>query len=191
MKEKLKLLAVALLMLGCFSVIGGVINHDASKDKFIDPSTAYGATRTFNSPVRPWRRLALQFGSGANNFTTVDPSPDGTPLTLTSATGKSTGDGSVTVALTNGFTAPVTMTVYYWQYDSVTPTNACWVRLAPVASGGQSNYTQSVDTHYAIFQFSLPENTPFLIRSSTPVTGNAYTDSIADLNNLGSSATGF
>lgn len=154
-------------------------------------SQTEAATRTYNSPVRPWRRLAKQFAAGANVFTIVDPTPDGTPLALTNATGKSTGDGSVTVSLTTGYTAPVTVTVYFWQYDSVTPANSCWVRLAPVASSGQSNYAQVIDSHYAQFQFSIAENTPFLIQSSAAITGNVYTDSIADLNNTGSSAAGF
>lgn len=190
MKEKLKLLGISLLFLFCFSIIGGTISHKGAV-QFTDIPQAGAATRTFNSPVRPWRKLAKQFASNANVFTIVDPTPDGTPLSLSNATGKSTGDGSVTVSLESGFTAPLTVTVFFWQIDSVTPANSCWVRLAPVASAGQSNYTQSVDSHYAQFQFSIPENTPFLIMSGTAVTGNVYTDSIADLNNPGSSAAGF
>src|ERR1017187_941518 len=73
--------------------------------------------RVFNAPRRPSRLLATQFASNANVFTLVDPSPDGTPLTLTSATGISQIDGSVTVALCSGFTAPVSLTCYYWQQD--------------------------------------------------------------------------
>lgn len=189
MREKLKLLFVGLLMIGCFGVLGSAVEH-RGRVQFIEPE-AEAATRTFNSPVRPWRRLAKQFAAGANVFTTTDPTPAGTPLTLANATGKSTGDGSVTIGLQAGFTAPITFTIYYWQYDSVTPANACWVRLAPVASSGQSVYQQTVDSNYASFMFQIPENTPFLIQSSAAVTGNVYTDSFADKNNPGSSATGF
>lgn len=149
------------------------------------------ATRTYNSPVRPQRLLAKQFASNANNFTLVDPTPDGTPLTLTSATGRSKMDGSVTIALTGGFTAPVTLTAFYWVLDNVTPANSHWSRLGPVASGGQSNYTQAIDSHYATFMFSIPENTPFIIMSSAAVTGNVFTDSVIEPTNNNSASAGY
>lgn len=154
------------------------------------PSWATG-TRTFNAPVRPQRLLAKQFAAGANNFTLVDPTPDGTPLTLTSATGKSRMDGSATLTMTNGFTAPVTLTAFTWQLDNVTPANSCWVRVAPVVSGGANNYTQSVDAHYTTVGFVLPENTPFLIMSSAAVTGNVYTDATYDANNQNSASAAY
>lgn len=153
----------------------------------VGPAHATG-TRVFNTSVRPIRLLTKQFASNANNFTLVDPTPDGTPLTLTSATGKSNMDGSATITLTNGFTAPVTLTAFVWQLDSVTPANSCWVRVAPVASGGANNYTQSVDSHYAQVSFSLAENTPFIIMSSAAVTGHVYTDAAKDANNNNSPA---
>jgi hypothetical protein len=151
--------------------------------------STYGATRTFNSPVRPSRLLANQFVGNANVFTQADPTPDGSSLTLTSATGRSQGDGSVTVTLTNGFTAPVTLTVYFWQIDSVTPANSCWVRLAPVVTGTHQ-YSQSVDSHYSLFQFSIPESTPFLITANAAITGNVYVDCPIDPNNK-NSAVGY
>lgn len=151
------------------------------------PVDATGA-RMFDTSVRPRRLLTKQFATNANNFLLADPTPDGSNQALTSATGRSRMDGSVTVALTNGFTAPVTLTCYYWQNDNVTTANQCWVRLAPVSSGGISNYTQSVDSHYTTAVFAIPENTPYLITSSGAITGNVYVDSAIEPSNPNSPA---
>lgn len=145
-------------------------------------------TRVFNSPVRPYRKLAKQFASNANVFTIVNPDKDGTPLAVTSCTGRSGMDGTVTVSLQAGFTAPVTLTCFFWQQDNVTPANAGWTRLGPVASGGANNYTQAVDSHYASVAFAIPENTDFLIMSNAAITGNVYTDGLVSPNNANSAA---
>lgn len=171
----LRALAVALLAVLC-------ISGDA-------PISAQG-TRTFNSPVKPFRKLAKQFNSGNDVFPTADPSPAGTPLTLTSATGRSTADGSVTIAFMAGFTPPLTITAYQWQYDNVTPSAGGWVRVAPAATGADV-YEKAIDTNYCIVQFSIDPHTPFLIRTSASVTGSVYVDAPADPNNTGSTASGY
>lgn len=148
------------------------------------PSRA-DATRTSSWGNRPYRRLATQFAG--NVFVTADPSPAGTPLTLTSATGIGGPDGTVSIGMGAGFTAPVTLTVYYWQLDSVVPANSCWQRLGPAAA----NYSTAIDTNYASVTFTVPAGTPFLIRSSAAVTGNVYTDARAAFENNNSAATGY
>lgn len=150
------------------------------------PIQCTAGERVFNAPRYPSRLLKLQFASSANVFTTVDPSPAGTPLTETSATGISNMDGSASLAFEGGFTPPITVTVYYWQRDQVTASNSCWVRLG----WASALYASAVDTNYALLTFVLPENTPFLVMTSAAVTGNVYTDARPDaLNN--NSATGF
>lgn len=153
------------------------------------PSFASG-TRTYNAPVKPFRKLAKQFNGSADVFPTADPSPAGTPLTLTSATGMSGQDGSVTLTFYAGFTAPMTITAYQWQYDNVTPANSGWVRVAPAATGTDC-YSKAIDTNYAIVQFSIDPNTPFLIRADQSVTGSVYVDAPAHPSNTGSTATGY
>ncbi|MDE1971392.1 MAG: hypothetical protein KGI50_07505 [Patescibacteria group bacterium] len=130
-----------------------------------------------NTCARPRRLLNAQFAG--NMFPTADPSPDGTPLTETSATGVSSNVGTVTLGFTNGFTAPITVTAYYWNADPVTPANSCWVRLGASSTA----YSTTVDTHYASVSFSIPEYTPFLIRTSAAVTGNVYLDGAIDVKN--------
>lgn len=148
------------------------------------------ATRTFNSPRNVRRKLALQFNGSSEVFTTTDPSPAGTPLTLSSATGISGYDGSVTLVFRAGFTAPVTLTVYQWLQDLVDPTKSCWVRIAP-ASSGSDVYSKAVDTNYSLIQFSIAERVPFLVMSSAGITGDVYTDAEAHPSNTGSTASGY
>ena len=126
------------------------------------------------SPEYPYRKLAKQFSTNTNVFCTADPSPDGTPLTLSSATGDDAGHGMVTVLLTNGFTAPITLTAYYWHRAK-----QVWVRVAPSTAG----YSMLVDSHYTQWEFPLPAGSPFIIMSSAAVTGDVYTNSVADPNN--------
>lgn len=134
------------------------------------PYSADSATRTYNSPRNIIRKLTKQFNGAADVFVQADPSPAGTPLTLTSATGRSGEEGSVTVHLMAGFTAPLLLTVYQWS-----PTEAAWIRCAPAATGANV-YQQSVDTNYALVQFSIAERVPFIIRADKSVTGNVYVD---------------
>jgi hypothetical protein len=136
-------------------------------------------TRVFNAPRNTQRLIVKQFAAAANNFTIVNPDPDGTPLTLTSATGRSKMDGNASVTLTNGFTAPVTLTIFIWQQDLVTPANSCWKRVASAAAG----YATAADSHYVTVTWTITENTPFLVMSSAAITGNVYTDSVIDPNN--------
>jgi len=172
MRKLLPLLIAVFFALPCFA-----INHGA-------PSNAGNVNS--NIPARPWRLLNLQFGGNANDFCTADPSPDGTPLTETSATGITGSSGTIAVALTNGFTAPVTLTVYYWTQDQVTGGNSCWVR----AGANASQYATSVDSHYTTLSFTAPPNTPYIIESSGAVTGNVYVNTAKDpLNN--NSAAGY
>lgn len=153
---------------------------------FMLPSAMAGERVNSNLVRRPVRLLTKQFSAGANVFTTADPSLAGSALTLTSATGDSSNDGIVTVALNAGFTAPITLTVYFWLNDPVTPANSGWVRL-----GGTSQvYSTSVDTNYSSVSFAIPEFTPFLIRSSAAITGNVYVDAQKNTNN-NNSAAGF
>ena len=146
------------------------------------------ADQSVNSNIahRPYRLLVAQFSTNTNMFCTADPSPDGTPLTETSATGMSGGQGTVTVLLTNGFTAPVTLTAYFWLPDNKTAANKCWTRLGP----NSSFYSVSVDTHYATAAFVAPVNTPYIIMSSAAVTGPVYVDTPIDPAN-NNSATGY
>lgn len=133
-----------------------------------------------NTVHEPYRLLTTQFSGNTNVFTTTDPSPAGGNLTETSATGLSSGQATVTVLLTNGFTAPVTLTAYIWNIDSTTPTNKCWVRLGP----NSASYSVSVDTNYATAAFVMPTHTPYLIMSSAAITGHVYVDTPIDpLNN--------
>lgn len=150
------------------------------------PANAEG-TRVFNNAHRPYRLLAKQYSTGANVFPTADPSPAGTPLALTNAMGFSPVDGVVTLALEAGFTAPVTLTAYYWQYDEKATGTAGWVRASNIAA----NYQAAVDSTYASVSFSVPGNTPFIVSSSAADTGNVYCSAPADTHNLGSSATGY
>lgn len=156
------------------------ITPTLSAQPIVTPGDASAGRVNSNVASRPKYLLSLQFGSGANNFTTVDPSPDGTPLTESSATGRTQSSGVVTVELTTGFTAPVTLTAYYWIKDPVTVANSHWTRCGPASAV----YSISVDSHYATATFACPPNTPFLIRSSAAITGNVYVDGIADPNNL-------
>ena len=144
---------------------------------------SFAQVRTFNAPRRPLRLLTKQFAANANVFTIVDPSKAGTPLTLTSATGRSNMDGSVTISMQAGFTAPITLSFYIWQQDSVTPANAGWTRLGNAATG-TSSYSVTLDNNYTLATVVIPENTDFIVLSSTAVTGNVYTDSIASPSNL-------
>lgn len=130
------------------------------------------------------RLLSLQFGGSANNFTTSDPSPAGAALTESSATGLTNSNGTVTVSLTNGFTAPVILTAYYWVKDVVTPANSCWVRLG----ANNTQYQISVDSNYATAVFAMPPRAPFIIKSSAAVTGNVYVDAGMDGLNINSPA---
>lgn len=132
-----------------------------------------------NLSSRPKYLLSPQFSSGTNYFVTADPSPAGTPLTETSATGITQSSGIVTLGLTNGFTAPVTLTCYVWIKDAVTPSNSYWCRNGAVAAA----YAQAPDSNYTMVTFTAPPFTPFLIRSSAAITGNVYVDCIADGHN--------
>lgn len=154
------------------------------------PESLAQATRTFNSPRNVRRKLALQFNGSTEVFTTTDPSPAGTPLTLSSATGISGYDGSVTLVFRAGFTAPATLTVYQWLQDTVNTSKSCWVRIAP-SSTGTDVYSKAVDTNYSLIQFSIAERVPFLVMSDVAITGDVYTDAEAHPSNTGSTASGY
>lgn len=150
----------------------------------LQPLGAEAGTRVFNAPRPTFRLLAKQFNSSADVFLKADPSLAGSSQTLTSATGQSKMDGSVTVAFGAGFTAPLAVTVYVWQGDNVNPAKAGWYRLG----GAAAAYTTSVDTNYATINFSIAENTPFMIITDKSVTGDVYTDAAANIKNLNSQA---
>jgi len=152
---------------------------------FCNPADAGAGRVNSNAPVRPWRLLNKQFSGNANVFTTTDPSPAGGNLTETSATGVTTGEGTVTINLGAGFTAPITLTAYIWVQDRVTPTNSYWARCGANAS----QYSITVDSNYTTVVFVLPHNTPFIILSSAAVTGNVYVDAQADHLNANSSTS--
>lgn len=145
--------------------------------------------RTFNSPVKVRRKLATQFNGSTEVFTTTDPTPAGTPLTLTSATGKAGMDGQVTLVFRSGISGK-SITAFQWLQDNVDTSKSCWVRVAP-SSTGTDVYTKTIDSDYTTVQFSLPEQAPFLIMSSSGVTGDVYTDSEAHPSNTGSTASGY
>ena len=144
------------------------------------------AVRVFTASNTPRRKLAKQFSAGANVFATADPSPAGTPLTITSATGIAGSDGSVVLTFLAGFTAPITITVYYWNQDLVNTSNSCWVRLGNEAAA----YSATIDSNYVSVPFALPVNAPFLVRTSAAVTGDVYTDARAHSSN-NNTATGY
>lgn len=143
------------------------------------PVAAIAGSRVFNAPRPTFRLLKKQFNASADVFAKVDPSPVGTPLTLTSATGTSKMDGSATVCFTTGFTAPMVVTIYEWQQDNVTAANACWVRIG----GAAAQYSFTVDTKYAVINFAISENTPFLVMCDQSVTGNVYVEAPENINN--------
>lgn len=143
-----------------------------------------GTTQVGNWPSQPTRLLAKQFVSSANVFGQVDPSPAGTPLTLTSATGDSKPNGSVTLSLGAGFTAPLALTIYVWQVDVGGSGLACWTRISNAAAG----YTVTADSNYTTVTFTITPSTPFFVLANKAVTGNVYTDSSADPNNANSQA---
>ena len=180
-----KLAAASLMVSMCigYAVLMGSI-------PFITNTANAQAVRTFNSPRRPFRLLAKQHNGNADVFPTADPSPEGTPLTLSRAMGVSGFDGSVTLLLGAGFTAPVTLTVYQWNQDNVNSSKSGWYRVAPAATGTNA-YSQAVDSHYALVQFSIAEQTPWLVRASGSVTGDVYTESKAHPSNTGSTASGY
>lgn len=172
-----KLASFLLICIVFFSTIGLIA---------ADPASADGV-RTYNSPQRCQRLLALQFGGSANNFPTADPSLEGTPLTLTSATGISGADGIVTVSLGAGFTAPVTLTAYQWQLDTVNTSKAGWRRIGAAAA----DYSCAFDAHYTSRQFSISERTPYLIRSSAAITGDVYVGDAGPHGSNANSASGY
>lgn len=133
------------------------------------------------------RKLALQFNTNSEVFTTTNPDLGGTPLTLTSATGISPANGLVLISMGAGFTAPVTLTAFTWQVDNVTSANAGWRRISPDAGG----YSQAVDAHYTNVALAVPPNTPFLIMSSGAVTGNVYVNCKAHPSNNNTASGGY
>lgn len=153
------------------------------------PLVMGAGTRTFNSPVQVRRKLALQFNGNTEVFTTADPTPASGNLTLTSATGISGFDGSVTLVFRSGI-ATKSITAYMWLQDLVASSKSCWVRVAPAASGTDI-YVKTIDSDYSTVQFSIPEQTPFLIQSSAAFTGDVYTDALAHPSNTGSTASGY
>lgn len=150
------------------------------------------ASRAYNTPTNPMRKLALQFNTAADVFTKVNPDAAGTPLTLTSATGVSGSNGTVTLAFRAGYTPTIKLTVFVWLYDNVTPTKAGWIRYGPQALGGTSPhvYELNVDSNYCSAAFSIEPHTPFLIMCDTSITGDVYTDALAHSSNA-NSATGY
>lgn len=143
--------------------------------------------RVYNNAHRPYRLIAKQYAANANDFPTVDPSPGGTPLPVTDALGQAPADGVVTLTVYAGFTAPVTLTCYYWQADGVTVANSGWIR----ASNTAANYSAAIDSNYAQVSFSVPGNSQFLVMSSAAVTGLVYCSAPASAFNPSSSVAGY
>lgn len=136
---------------------------------------------------QPARLLAKQFGGSANVFTTTNPDADGTPLTLTSATGVIPQNGIIMVSLGAGFTAPVTLTVFTWQRDVVTTSKAGWRRIGPAAT----SYSQAADAHYTVLAFNGPPGAPYLIMSSGAVTGDVYVNGSSHPSNNNTASSGY
>lgn len=134
----------------------------------------------------PYRLLALQFNTNSEVFTTTNPDLAGTPLTLTSATGVTPANGRVMVSIGAGFTPPNTLTVFYWQFDDVTPAKAGWRR----EGADDDSYSVVIDATYTSVVFSGPPNTPFLIMSENAITGDVYINAKAHSLNP-NSATGY
>jgi hypothetical protein len=131
----------------------------------VDVSTTCG--------VRPWRLLNKQFSGNANVFTIVTPV---SALTESSATGCTHGTGAVSVLLQSGFTPTITLTLFVWLNDPVTPANSNWAAFS----------TASVTANNSMVVLACPHNMPFIIQSSAAVTGNVYVDAPADKLNANS-----
>lgn len=142
--------------------------------------------QTFSNGA-PARLLTKQFGGSANVFTTTNPDADGTPLTLTSATGVIPANGIVVVSLGGGFTAPVTLTAFFWQQDLVTAAKAGWRR----PGGAAASYATAVDAHYTSVAINGPPNTPYLIMSSGAITGDVYVTGKAHSSNNNTASGGY
>src|SRR5215213_8230802 len=94
MRQKVYLTVLVSVVLSYVGCMVGIV--------FTAQQAGAQATRTFNSPRNVRRKLALQFNGSTEVFTTVNPDAAGTPLTLTSATGISGMDGSVTLVFRAG-----------------------------------------------------------------------------------------
>lgn len=125
-------------------------------------------------------------GNGVNPFDVTSNSPNtngpnGGPYPQAWATGRAGIDGNFTVALTAGFTAPISLVA--WEWNKVA--NA-WIRLG--ANSGI--YETTFDATYTMNTFQVSENAYVLIQSTAAITDPAYIDGTLDANTIGARLEG-
>ena len=111
-------------------------------------------------------------GAGTNPFSvsgSVDPNSPLLPIQYATARGGI--DGNMTIALTDGFSPPVTLIA--WEWNRVAKK---WFKLGPAAA----LYGTAIDATYAQNTFQVSENAIVLIQSSVAITGAAYTDGMIE-----------
>ncbi len=122
-----------------------------------------------------------QNGGGTNPFSifTTDPNTNNFPKFY--ATGISGPDGTVTIAITNGFTPPVTLTA--WEYNpaiigtgTAAQPNGGWTKIG----AGAGDYNKAFDATFGSYTFQIGEGTTFLIQSSAAITGQALMDGVSE-----------
>jgi len=116
-----------------------------------------------------------QNGGGTNPFSVTSTDPNGVAnFGINQATGRSGPDGTVTIALTNGFTPPAVLTA--WEWNPNIGSDGGYLRLGASAS----EYNESFDATYTSWTFKISENTYFLIQSDVVITGQVLTDATVD-----------
>src|ERR1700723_1933507 len=154
-------------------------------------------TRTNTSYHSPRNLIPMTWGTAGTVFNpagghtnpfsvtaSVNPNtsgPNGGPISIVQATCRAGIDGNLTVGLTNGFTAPVTLTA--WEFNRVA--NA-WMKVGPAAA----IYAQAMDDVFTQWTFNATESAVILIQSSAAITGNAYTDGTIDSPRVGAQLEG-
>jgi len=106
-------------------------------------------------------------GTGTNPFSVTSQDPNTNNFPVWYATAQAGIDGNFTIALTDGFTAPINLV--FWEYVLKA---AKWIRLGNIAALYQLSY----DSTYTEGTIFAGENAIILVQTSTAVTGSAYTD---------------
>jgi hypothetical protein len=121
-------------------------------------------------------------GGGTNPFSVFGTDPNSNNFPIWYATGRAGIDGKCTIAVTGGFTAPLTLTA--WEYNRATKG---WIKIGANAN----EYNKIYDDTYALGSFDVSENAYVLIQSSAAVTGIAAMDAMLDATTVGFLQEGF
>ena len=158
-------------------------------------------TRTNSSYHSPRNLIPMNWGSTGTVFNpaggqtnpfsvtgSVNPNtagPNSGPISIVQATCRAGIDGNLTVGLTNGFTAPVTLTA--WEFNrALNSGTGGWMKVGPAATV----YAQAMDDVFTQWTFNATESAVILIQSSAAITGNAYTDGTIDSPRVGAQLEG-